>query len=317
METALQIHTYTISNRNGNRINPDILYLSNDNLPAQLYNENAPQSSLTPAIWVSRLAADLFAVCGNRPVVVPLVFHIHGFNTTATEARLGHAQYGAVLAAQGLSPGLVVSVSWPSNTALPKDGRRNAENSYALLQAVLTAFDQVQASLRTQYGDKAPTLRKVVTCHSMGNYLMSSTLASNKVINYSGKLDRVIMLAPDVDERIFTEGSEVLNQGRAIYDMASSHVQVVWSRNDAILEFDQFLGQWYVLGCRGPKSPVASSTPNVNFYDCTNVVAIVNSSRYVPAEYEGPPNGITHSACRFIFSLVAQQVAFITAPAGT
>jgi hypothetical protein len=264
---------------------------------------------------VRQLAADLFAVGGSRPVVVPLIFHVHGYNTTATEARLGHAQYGAILAVQGLSPGLVVSVSWPSNTALPAHGRDNAEGSYVLFQAVLTAFDQVQTSLRTQFGGQAPTLQRVITCHSMGNYLMSTTLASGKVRDYRGKVDRVIMLAPDVDEKIFTEGSSVLKQGQAIYDMASGHVQVVWSRNDPILEFDQFLGQWYVLGCRGPKLPVAASTPRVIFYDCTSVNGTVNSSRYVPAEYEGPPNGITHSACRFISNLVAQQVTFITAPA--
>lgn len=311
---ALQIHTYTLSNRDGSKVSADITYLSTTNRPGQLYNEYGPQQSLAKQDWIAQLAIDIFAISGGKPVPVALIFHIHGFNTTADDARLGHMQYGAVLAAQGVTPGLVVSASWPGDTATPRGARQNAEKSYALFQEILNSFASVQAALQTRYKENAPRLWKVITCHSMGNYVMSTTLGSGKIHDYRRKVDRVVMLAPDVDRAIFTDKSEVLNQGQAIYDMASGNVQVLWSSTDAILEADEWLGMWYVLGYRGPLPPLAATTRNVSAYDCSRIASLTFSSKYVPAEYEGPPNGITHSACRFVSSLIVPQVDFIAIP---
>jgi hypothetical protein len=102
-------------------------------------------------------------------------------------------------------------------------------NSWKLLCLALTSFKAVQNLLDQSYGARAPKLVRVITAHSMGNYLLSQALISGNIADYAGLADRAVMLAPDVDERIFTQGSPVLDQGEAIYRMASGNVRMYWT----------------------------------------------------------------------------------------
>jgi hypothetical protein len=198
---------------------------------------------------------------------VVLAFYVHGFDTSATDARIAHAYYGSRLSATGLGQSLVVAASWPSNCDLPSSARQYAEQSANLMAAMIEAITLVRKQLDAKYGKSAPQLVTAVITHSMGNYLMSKTLASGKVPNYVGAVDWVLMLAPDVDHAIFTKGSSVENQGKAIYQMANGKVWVFWTWNDEVLEADEYAGDWYVLGYRGPQQPISPATPNVVFID--------------------------------------------------
>lgn len=317
---TFKTNTYVISNRkNDSEISSTIDYQFSPNAPNQMYNDNVGMVSVAMAVWYDYVAKDLITLSQKQPVSIPLVFQIHGFHTTAEEARRGQAQYGNLLYAEGLAPGLVIGVSWPSATWTPAGGRENAENSYPLFHAVLTAFEGIQASLKRMGGNNAPTLLKVIICHSMGNYLMSKALTSGKipVDQYRNRVDRVIMLAPDVDRRIFTQESSVLNQGKAIYDMCSGNVQVLWTGEDDILAKDEWIGMWTILGYRGLQAPLSPSTPSVSFYDCTKYARRDYSYKYVPGDYISqsppfPPDGVAHSACRFVPDLILLEIDFIT-----
>ena len=135
---AFQIRTYMLSNR----VNQSdcgapgpVLYLYNINMPSQMYNDIQLQSSTDQATWIKMLADDLYAIYMDKGKPVSLSFYIHGFDTSATDARIGHVWYGSRLYANGLEQGLVVGVSWPSNCDFPSSGRQNATASYALFSA--------------------------------------------------------------------------------------------------------------------------------------------------------------------------------------
>lgn len=309
---GFQIRTYMLSNR-VNQSDCDapgpVLYLYNINMPSQMYNDIQPQSSTDKGTWIKMLADDLYAIYMDKGKPVSLSFYIHGFDTSATDARIGHVWYGSRLYANGLEQGLVVGVSWPSNCDFPSSGRQNATASYALFSAVLQAIPLVKAALAGKYGNNAPPLHTAIICHSMGNYLMSTTLASGNVPNYTKAVDRVLMLAPDVDYSIFTQNSSVKAQGEAISQMVSDRVVVFWTTNDEVLEADEIAGWWCVLGYRGPKLPISTRTPNVQFANCINYATYNNGVLYVPANYGSTT--IVHSSYRFTSLLVNWEATLL------
>ncbi|HKP51982.1 MAG TPA: alpha/beta hydrolase [Chloroflexia bacterium] len=309
---GFKINTYMLSNRinesDCGSLGP-VLYLYNNNASSQMYCDYMPQGSTDKATWIDMLAADLYAIQNNQTKSVSLSFYIHGYGTSARDARVGHVWYGSRLYANGLEHGLVVGVSWPSNCSLPYYGRQNAANSYALFSAVLETIPLVKAALTKKYGSNAPALTTGIVCHSMGNYLMSMTLASGKVPNYKGAVNRVLMLAPDVDYSIFTEGSSVKAQGEAISQMATAYAMVFWCINDEVLEADEYAGDWCVLGYRGPRLPISSKTPNVTFPNCVNYATYDNGILYVPNNYLSME--IVHSTYRFSPLLVSWEASLL------
>lgn len=283
-----------------------VLYLSNMNFPSQGYNELFDQQIIDKATWIAQLADDLHRVCTDQQRPVVLAFYVHGFDTSATDARIAHAYYGSRLNATGLDQSVIVAASWPSNCDTPYWGRQYAEQSANLMTAMLEAITLVRKQLNAKYGKSAPQLVTAVITHSMGNYLMSTTLASGNVPNYAGAVDWVLMLAPDVDHAIFTQGSSVENQGRAIYQMANGNVWVFWTWNDEVLEADEYAGDWYVLGYRGPQQPISQATPGVVFIDSGSVANTDNAETYVPYDYGS--TAVVHSSYRFITQLVFWQI---------
>jgi Alpha/beta hydrolase of unknown function (DUF900) len=302
-------HTYMLSNRVGQAdcsAPGPVTYLSNINFPSQAYNEIFDQETLSKAAWIAQLADDLYRVCSDQQRPVVLAFYVHGFDTSATDARIAHAYYGSRLNATGLDQSVVVAASWPSNCDTPYWARKYAEQSVDLMTAILEAITLVKKQLVAKYGKSAPRLVTSVIAHSMGNYLMSTTLASGNVPNYAGAVDWVLMLAPDVDHAIFTQGSSVENQGRAIYQMASGNVWVFWTWNDLVLQADEYAGYWEVLGYRGPQLPISSATPGVLFIDAGTVANTGNAEVYVPYDYGSL--AVVHSSYRFVTQLVFWQI---------
>lgn len=308
------IRTHMLSNRvnNADCSQPGpVSYLSNFNLPSQMYNEMLPQETVDKAKWIAALADDLHTLYRDEKRPVVLAFYIHGFDLSANDARLAHAWYGSRLYATGLDQGLVVGASWPSNCTTPYYGRRYAEASANLMSAILEVIPLVRAALKAKYGAGAPTLVTAVITHSMGNYLMSTTLASGEVPNYQKAVDWALMLAPDVDHAIFTQDSSVSKQGKAIYEMANGNVSVFWTWNDDVLKLDEYAGNWYVLGYRGPQPPVSSAMSKVQFVDSGAVATEAIGSQYVPYEYGSI--GMVHSSYRFVSQLVFWQVFLLQA----
>jgi hypothetical protein len=274
-----------------------------------MYNDSLSQTSTDKNTWINMLADDLYARYSDKASPVSLSFYIHGFATSAVNARIGHVWYGSRLYANGLEQGLVVGVTWPSNCSLPSTARTYAEGSYDLFSAVLQTIPLVKAALTKKYGSNAPKLTTSIVCHSMGNYLMSTTLGDGKVPNYKGAVDWVLMLAPDVDYSIFTQNSSVKAQGEAISQMANNKVFVYYCINDEVLEADEYAGWWRVLGYRGPMAPISSNTPNVQFANCVNYATYDSGILYVPADYGSTT--IVHSSYRFVPSLVTAEVSII------
>lgn len=302
------VNTYMLSNRvnNADCSSPGpVVYLKNFNLPSEMYNELLPQDTVDKASWIDMLARDIYTLYRDKTRPVLLAFYIHGFDLSANDARIAHAWYGSRLFATGLDQGIVVGASWPSNCTTPYYGRQYASESANLMTAILEVIPLVRVALKSKYGTGAPELTTAVITHSMGNYLMSTTLASGKVPNYKNAVDRVLMLAPDVDHRIFTQSTPVSNQGEAIYAMASGNVWVFWTWNDEVLKADEYMGDWYVLGYRGPQLPISSATPNVGFVDSGTVANQANGSQYVPYVYGS--TAVVHSSYRFVTQLVFWQ----------
>jgi len=73
-----------------------------------------------------------------------------------------------------------------------------------------------------------------------------------------------------------------------------------------VLEADEYAGDWYVLGYRGPQQPISPATPNVVFIDSGDVANSGNAEIYVPYDYG--VLAVVHSSYRFITQLVFWQI---------
>src|SRR5262245_53165273 len=118
------INTYVISNRQSDDTIGELQFMYAANAPGQRYSDRVTDFQTTKmADWQTRLAADLFTICGGRPLHVIVNFAIHGFNNSAQDALTGAALYGNGMYAQGMTYGIVVALSWPSLCTLPSSGR--------------------------------------------------------------------------------------------------------------------------------------------------------------------------------------------------
>jgi esterase/lipase superfamily enzyme len=119
---------------------------------------------------------------------------VHGYNTEHEEAVLRGAELGADLAS---AAGAVVVFSWPSRNDLADyvTDKESVTYSRDYLEQVLNRIASV------------PNVRSInLVAHSMGNWLAVETLRQAKLRAHApflGKLNQVVLLAPDIDVDVF------------------------------------------------------------------------------------------------------------------
>jgi esterase/lipase superfamily enzyme len=174
---------------------------------------------------------DIFfdALQGSRRSIT---LYLHGYNNDFKDAVKGF--WGLRDSAEEQDyPGAMLAYDWCSAGAphLYGKDRRNVEASAG------HALDFIRA-LRQACDAKGGALN--IACHSMGNYLIS--LVAERWLGQSGAqeepcIDRLIMLAPDVDNGIFdldASGSPADPRGRGILAM-SRETRVLYCPEDAVL----------------------------------------------------------------------------------
>lgn len=118
---------------------------------------------------------------------------IHGYNTTFDEAAYRFAQ----VAHDAEMPGVGVLFSWASMGSVP---------AYVYdRDSVQAARDPLERTLR-DLATKTGARKINVFAHSMGNWLLIETLrqaAINGDPTFSGRLNEIMMAAPDVDTDVF------------------------------------------------------------------------------------------------------------------
>lgn len=118
---------------------------------------------------------------------------IHGYNTTFDEAAYRFAQ----VANDAQVPGVGVLFSWASMGAVP---------AYVYdRDSVQAARDPLERTLR-DLATKTGAKKLNVFAHSMGNWLLVETLRQASLDGdptFSGKLNEIMMAAPDVDSDVF------------------------------------------------------------------------------------------------------------------
>lgn len=129
-----------------------------------------------------------------RPPEERVVFvFIHGYNTTFDEAAYRFAQ----VAYDAQMPGVGVLFSWASMGSVP---------AYVYdRDSVQAARDPLERTLR-DIATKTGASKINVFAHSMGNWLLVETLRQAAIKGdptFSGKLNEILMAAPDVDSDVF------------------------------------------------------------------------------------------------------------------
>jgi esterase/lipase superfamily enzyme len=118
---------------------------------------------------------------------------IHGYNTTFDEAAYRFAQ----VAHDAQMPGVGVLFSWASMGSVP---------AYVYdRDSVQAARDPLERTLR-DLATKSGARKINVFAHSMGNWLLVETLRQASINGdptFSGKLNEIMMAAPDVDSDVF------------------------------------------------------------------------------------------------------------------
>jgi esterase/lipase superfamily enzyme len=128
---------------------------------------------------------------------------VHGYYTDHPEAVLRGAELAADLAS---AAGAVVVFSWPSRNDLTEyvTDRESATYSRDYLERVLNKIASV------------PNVRSInLVAHSMGNWLAAETLRQAKLRARSpflGKLNQVVLLAPDIDVDVFRTQLDVIGK---------------------------------------------------------------------------------------------------------
>lgn len=221
-----------------------------------------------------------------------VLVYIHGFNVAWQEA------VGAALALQlmlnrhherGGKEVLVVLFTWPSDgKALPyvsyKSDRSEAKASgYAFGRGLLKLRDFL-AELKTdcaKSGNPLCNQEMHLLCHSMGNYVLQSTLARMREFANGRNLPRlfshVFLCAPDVDD-------DVLEAGKPMADLAeiTRSVTVYHNKGDmAMYVSDYTKGHPDRLGHEGAARP-AQLHRKAHQVDCSPLVqGVVEHSYYL------------------------------------
>lgn len=139
-----------------------------------------------------------------------LVF-VHGYNSKFSDATFRLAQ----IAHDSRAPAVPVLFTWPSRGKLLDYGydRESANYSRDALEGVLTALD------------RNPAVKEIsILAHSMGNWLTLEALRQMAIRSgrLAGKINDVMLAAPDVDIDVFRTQINQIGQGRARFTLFAS-----------------------------------------------------------------------------------------------
>lgn len=282
-------NSYLISNRSSS--DPDgtigpVTFQTAPNHMDRRY-KSGPFSAKPADAFIHALTSDLAAEQGS---VFDVAFYVHGFGTSEFYGRTGFEQYGLALTGVGFDRGILVGVSWPSNTWTYGGAQTNASNSTALVSACGVVLSRLRSSL-------PHPVRATFLCHSMGNYLLSTTLAGGASLP---QLDSLFMLAADVDYDLWNPNGGSYPQGQAI-QRAAKHVYVFYTTNDTVLRESGIINDETRLGYSGAKT-VSQIPPNVSQFDYSAQGNYDTCKDFVPYSYYTSAAGggsLVHSSSKF------------------
>lgn len=196
----------------------------------------APVDAQTEAVT----SLDDFQAIGNEPITEPdfirrvadaaaradgeVTLYVHGFNTTHETAILRLAQ---IVSDAGTLGGAVV-FSWPS--------RGRVLDYLTDRESAMFSRDRLATVLR-QLGRQGKIRRINILAHSMGAFLAMETLRQAKLAGdgeFNGKLNAVVLAAPDIDLDVFRTQLEVVGKRKR-------PTILLISSDDSALQFSRFL----------------------------------------------------------------------------
>ena len=305
MAMRFATHSYMISNRVPGKENTPavgaVRYLIRQNEPQSTFSADAAGfREVAQNTWLLALVQDVVArAAGDTPRVAG---YIHGFDTSYDFAFSDMNSFSSGLIAAGL-PGVLIGVTWPSyNDDLDPlssydAAQKAAKASAPVLEALLLMLKAVQANVRNTTAS--------LICHSMGNFLLAEGVG--QITNpLDTPLERVVMLAADVVNTIFTSG----DQGNKIAAL-THQVEVYFSENDDVLRASGVINLDTRLGFSGPTQPTIANVTSLSGTQqvATSAVAQV----YVPGGLSNIIGDVVvHSCYRYVPALLQDQVQTMT-----
>ncbi len=153
-----------------------------------------------------------------------VTLYVHGFNTTHENAVLRLAQ----IVTDAGTLGAAVMFSWPS--------RGRVLDYLTDRESAMFSRDRLELVLR-QLGRQSKIRRINILAHSMGAFLTMETLRQAKLVGngeFDGKLNAVVLAAPDIDIDVFRTQLEVIGKRKR-------PTILLISSDDAALQFSRFL----------------------------------------------------------------------------
>lgn len=209
----------------------------------------AAQRRMSDDEFKNALAAHISGRVGsNRDVLL----YVHGFNTSAEEARFRVAQ----IAQDGGFGGVPMLFTWPSAGSLLdyEAAKESAAVSRDALSKLLLDLAAVPGIGRVH-----------ILAHSMGTWLTMEALRETAIAgsnDLNGKLGDVLLAAPDIDLNVFRQ---------QLARVDASHVSVLVSAGDKALSLSRTLaGDRPRVGALDPKKPgdrAALDQLGVHVYD--------------------------------------------------
>lgn len=257
------------------------------------------------ASWRNALAAELTNRFQNDTGPIDVGFAIHGYENAASDSVSGLAQQGNNLALCGYR-GLVVNASWPSDTGVYDYFGAQANARDPKTGAMLKEIFATITFLRQKFTGR--TVRVTLFCHSMGNYVLAQNAAA---YGTPGALDSIMMLAADVDHRLFDPSGPVYAQGVAVSKLTPNGVVCFFSGADTVLWDSGIINGVDRLGYTGPSNPHSTRPANVYACDITQITSSGALSVFTPYDCYTSAVGtgsLVHACSKMIPSIVAVQV---------
>lgn len=255
--------------------------------------------------WRNALAAELANRFQNDTGPIDVGFAIHGYENAASDSVSGLAQQGNTLALCGYR-GLVVNMSWPSDTGVYDYFGAQANARDPRTGAMFAQVFATVAFLRQKFTSR--TVRATLFCHSMGNYVMAENAAA---YGTAGALDSIMMLAADVDHRLFDPKGPVYAQGVAVSGLTPNGVVCFFSGADTVLWDSGIVNGVDRLGYTGPSNPHSTRPPNTYACDITQITNSGALSVFTPYDCYTMAVGtgsLVHACSKVIPSIAAVQV---------
>ena len=198
-----------------------------------------------------------------------ILLYVHGFNTSADEARFRVVQ----IAQDGQFGGVPMLFTWPSSGSLLE--YEAAKESAAVSRDALSKLLLELAAV--------PGVGRVhILAHSMGTWLAMEALRETAIAgsnDLNGKLGDVLLAAPDIDLNVFRQ---------QLSRVDPSHVSVLVSSGDRALSLSRTLaGDRPRVGALDPKKPAdrqALDRLGVKVYDISALsTGLVGHGTYAAA----------------------------------